>query len=868
MSPNFHRYQDRYNSFCHIYNIEGKRCSWPYRVIPTKAMAQMGFEFQPTINGDILSRDCVSCSFCGGKSYDFHDCRVKPLTATLAKVLEKHLQRHSSCLHSALKLVLLKSFWKSKPIEWREELSLGDPHSNEMVRLRQWTFNEGWIHGSERSISSKSMAKAGLLRYELGLSSPELQEEHPDATYCIYCSKIIGSWEPDDDPVWEHFVCSNGGRCHFFQTMADTQFIQEMKSKYDIEGLGSDENVLPSLDYYETFGTQLKKFEDQTSIEESQIKRGRPKSRDGSEPSRELKKRGRPRKEKQTEDEPDVANSNPMPDSEVERPPPIKRKRGRPKKIIDEDPSVVKQKRPRGRPRKDFSSLGEQGQLTNSMSPPSTKANSNDLMGSITAQTPPLVEPLARPQSKSPSVAQTSQHTSRENIDEPLKEYEALLPADGDKTPPKRRIRIRQNQNVAAADILDPVDSDVNSTKSIVLNFNNRTPESKNEARNPIIDDSFDAFSFSTHGNSEFIIPESAFQSKINSKRQFPPELENTGHSDTPENQESSSLDNGAVNLSPASKSYEPPIGVLDNIDMNVNISEDSDDDDEDVVPRSDASKPSNPPKKSIFIGAQEKMDLSDRLTAELSSLINNATPNSAVELSANAKNDSSLVKSDKILEETSETSEERTVRSLRVSSLATERLPGDSINILVGRRPNYERLSSNSENEIKNNHIEESTAVIRAPDAVQAQQTRNASTTDKSLNPSAVREDNVSTDRGDITYSRLDESRALLGNYFRKLLRYINLNDASLSNEIDGDLSFFVKHMPQVEKELTFSAWIDRKELELREEFDRDYKMKIAKLERQFQVARSYLENIDNDDFLLKMAETYNIPTNSPRSQ
>ncbi|SCU91205.1 LADA_0F08680g1_1 [Lachancea dasiensis] len=852
MATEFKRYQDRYNTFCQTYNMRGKRCSWPYRVIPTKAVAQMGFEFRPIFKGEILSRDCVYCSFCGSETDDFHDCRVKPLAGTLCKVLAKHLQSNSSCLHSALKLTLIMSLWKGEQIIWSEHPLLGSPHSKEMFGLRRWTYQEGWIHDNEENLSIESMAKAGLLRYDLGLASPELQEEHPDATYCIYCSKIIGSWEPSDIPLWEHYVCSNGGQCLFFETMIDNDVVRRLRAQHVEQGLNNDENIFPSLDYYETFGTQLKKFEDQTSIEESQIKRGRPKSREINGPPSEPRKRGRPRKEKRIEDENgsleeriDIGAGS----GEVQI---VKRKRGRPKKV--NTMMAEKPKRPRGRPRKDAtSSVKQDGKLSRESPPFSSNSNTTGLNETNIVPSIAADFDTIRSDSASPIPSRATQSASESNIDTALLNPEPVPTGieSGVLASPKRRIRIKQNQKLSMADDSELFEGDENSTKSIVLNFNNRSPSGPPKTRNPIIDDSFDAFSFSAHGNSEFVIPDSVFQSKLRAKEQNLPNSRQKATSDAGDHQSDGSSITER-NLSSGSKSDSLPARVLDNIDLNVDISDDSEEEASssevnggDATPRQIRSLDPVENFGRESTGNLSKYPITDRSNqASISEPAKNhlVLPEHSLHGIVLDPNHSPIALAKKLTEDSK-------------TRLGTG-TPGGLVVTDYGEPTISKKISQPSSDTKGNSSAKQSSYAALQP------QTGMSTPNGPSQNSTGPRE--LFTDSAKVRDSlhKVDESRGLLANYFRKLLHYINVNDATLDNEKDGDLSFFVHHMPEVEKKLTFAAWIDMKKMELREEFNRDYQIKIATIEQQFTEAKNFFLELDNDDAILKLAELYNIPT------
>lgn len=838
--------------------MQGKRCTWPYRVIPAKAMAQLGFEYQPTFIGEALCRDYVSCCYCELNTYNFHECRAKALTLTLSKVLEKHLKLSPGCLNSALKLVLMRSYYKAKPIDWSIEAPFSDPHSEGMISLRQWTFNEGWSHSEQPGLSAESMAKAGLLRYDLGLPSSELQEDHNDTTYCVYCSKIIGSWEVGDDPIWEHFVCCNGGICHFFETMPNQLLLESLKAKLMNSSLSTDVNTPPSLDYYEMFGSLLKRFEEQTTVEESVIKRGRPRSSHINELPHEPRKRGRPKKQRIV-GEGDHENSTEGAPQSTEKEVVVKRKRGRPKKIIDESSAEIKPKRPRGRPKKDAPIP-----ITQSIELPKV---SEDLLSQSGPEGTNILEPFADKEQSNLS-GNLPKGSSSLNSDFAQREISAPPFAGKESsTSPRRRIKLRTNSKtpMLAEDELN--ESDTNSTKSIIVNFKSRSPQKEDAARNPIIDDSFDAFSFSAHGNSEFIIPENAFQLHLNKKgssaEKFP---------STPVKQ--ALISEGSVEMKNPSGSHgKSSSGILDKIDMDVEISDSSDDSPGRNSSKSEGSSPIHTPvhrteespgkssfKEGKFSSAGFLSENASLPTVKPSSVsVNDGEhPFFGVGLlenyASNTKGTNKVLQSPKA---TTVSSEQHFVNDRvpekKTATFPIEQAPGSQpFSIGSGSAalpiPNEESTTIFKETlgpEITTTGEEHS---LSKPTERDSGQTGNPSCLEKSLNS-------------------IDEDRRVLSHYFHNLLRYINLNDASLANEADGDLNFFVKHMPEDEKRLSFAAWLDEKVVALKEEFNRDYKLKIVKLEEQFQSAQTFVRNLDSEEALLRIAKEYNIDLLSPSS-
>lgn len=102
----------------------------------------------------------------------------------------------------------------------------------------------------------------------------------------------------------------------------------------------------------------------------------------------------------------------------------------------------------------------------------------------------------------------------------------------------------------------------------------------------------------------------------------------------------------------------------------------------------------------------------------------------------------------------------------------------------------------------------------------------------------------------------RLDENKNLVKSYFHDMLKYINRNDATLANDRDGDLAFFIKQMPEEEMSITFSEWIIRKRDALKKDLVRETDSKLEKLRKEFDRIIGAVNSIVDDDKLIALAE------------
>lgn len=105
-----------------------------------------------------------------------------------------------------------------------------------------------------------------------------------------------------------------------------------------------------------------------------------------------------------------------------------------------------------------------------------------------------------------------------------------------------------------------------------------------------------------------------------------------------------------------------------------------------------------------------------------------------------------------------------------------------------------------------------------------------------------------------------LDDNTELVKEYFKNLLRYINNNDSTLSNDLDGDLNFFINQIPDNELDLTFNDWIDIKVSEVKADFIKKTDKKTELIKKEFESIQKRIEDLDDDNILRTMAKNSNI--------
>lgn len=216
----------RIRSFQNTVMVDGKKFRWRYTVIPYYAMARLGFFYHPIKDHetDEIHKDAVGCIYCRKITYNFGECRSKKKNTieTMIGVLRQHLgSGNSDCLLSHLKLKVLEDFMDEMgSIDWNTDQFFSNPFDQKVLDFRKFTFNDSWPYSSG-NLSIKNISEAGLLLYDSSYTGFEeiLEKDIKGACYCVYCKKIVGSWQLDDCPLQEHYKSCSGGKCFFFDKL-------------------------------------------------------------------------------------------------------------------------------------------------------------------------------------------------------------------------------------------------------------------------------------------------------------------------------------------------------------------------------------------------------------------------------------------------------------------------------------------------------------------------------------------------------------------------------------------------------------------------------------------------------------------------
>lgn len=1131
-----YRLEGRLKSFSETVLVEGKRCRWPYKVIPSQGMSDLGYFYYPIKDNTEpnLHKDGICCIYCHETTQNFRDCRTNQLNTTFIKILQKHLditKGKKICLLSHMRLHILNSINQEKPLDWSQDEYFCNPRNQDIINFREWTFKNNWKNIGLMNLTTSKMAEAGLLRYDCFPLFPgkdlnvEEGGEYQDATYCIYCNKIIGSWQLHDDPMWEHYKCCNGGDCYFFQTLQSQDIIHRLQTRFSEWKAENDTELANAADYSEMLSVHLSRMEESltknggarktssrqrkslifseseisnisnlgnsTSIENipstEKRKPGRPRktmkinSSSSHIPEANKKsKRGRPKKgsaESQATDShsdtvvidsdavPQLSNP-PMvleetkkekekegergmqeePNNMVENSKKInslstaartagdeaqanefevlqKKKRGKPKKYLlsfeskadgydtdfalsnststleNEDervskngflksieppkedgsykanvnsettakgqhempkkhgtddrttiqrpavgaiemsmseisekehtggfttgeiqstkpteienfdilvensqdsyindhynvPSTVPEKRRRGRPRKRFTKLGED---TVSIPQLAIRKRGRPRKNDSATDLDPMFKPLAAEPEDLKNQQAIQNGTEEEHYPVDTKAYYSPKK--------KRRLKKASTQPLLEADDESKQtteNDETGSNKSIVLNFKNNTlGTSKSEKKNAILDDSFDAFSFSNNGNSDFIIPENAFLSPSKShndsagseagglanKVVLPSVSENVHETEKVSNSGDimQSIKNTSLNsVGPRN---------LDTIDMDIDISEDSD---IDSVCSTPVQSPGKHIKKALEIKSVEHFSKSSEGRYAIQRVVENEKFHNNTFMVDDLNDESSVENSlelpgSPVRKSVSEPQNQKQTGAVPLSnalSLSEEDLqdhgtPETTISkqssrlsqegVLLGPLTDHSDIQSRPEGQTRkaepltNGQFNQIKTKSDRNTGIVSSTVKNITDADeKSSRPLTSVTNKKLTETWTIlskgTFARMDENKKIVRDYLHELLQYINNNNATLKSDKDGDLNFFIQQMPEVELDMTFHEWIDKKKNLLKKEFSQEVQQKLEILQAQFEKAKRKVEEINDDEVLLEIGKTHGI--------
>lgn len=366
-----------------------------------------------------------------------------------------------------------------------------------------------------------------------------------------------------------------------------------------------------------------------------------------------------------------------------------------------------------------------------------------------------------------------------------------------------------------------------NSDKSIIVNLNPRSKKNMSKIRprkNILLDNSSDTFSFSNQGVNDFIIPVEVFKSpqkslKKESSQQEPPiTLEN--------------LKQNVVNHQ--SKIFTKS---LDNIDMNIDISDDSD---EEGLSQSTSL---NSLKSSRHTSPSSKLDkIKQNSFAGLNSLAPDYSNYCEENTYAN-KNVEKLSNGSSLNFDEAHLQEQGTPDS-SIPEVNRETSSAYGTNI-----PSIVETSNQKEEPFSKYSIVSSKS--NGESSFSGNNSDISNLNEKLINWKAL---------DPLKLEKIDEDRILLNDYFHEVLNLINEHNLSLSNDKSGHLEYFIQQIPKTELQMTFSQWIDYKVRQVKLEFQAGIQEKKSVITEQFNKAQSTIDNIHDKRLLQEIAKKYSI--------
>lgn len=386
---------------------------------------------------------------------------------------------------------------------------------------------------------------------------------------------------------------------------------------------------------------------------------------------------------------------------------------------------------------------------------------------------------------------------------------------------PKRKIKLSKgNQyhisNDSRSSIIENSSfKETESNKAIVFNF--KKNQGKNTKTNVILDDSYDVFSFDNNGNSNFVIPEDVLPSQA---------------------KEVGTKEVNDLNLEPLKEKLEL-------IDTDVEFSADD---------KSECSSQ---------VGSPSVEDIST-LRPLLDPIENSLEAADATKSCTSSKDNTSRNVGNNF-----DRKSENHITPLipKVGTRTTFDNWSLSLSFQDMNDHGTSDISSNSEKEkIEHAQVPSSPNIPQGTNSVvKCSSISDATLPDASSN-SEVEEFSIVpmlpkwSESPNELFSTLNGDILTLHHYFEDLLSYMNTNNSSLSNDIKGDLSFFINQMPMEELTMNFHEWLDSKARQMHSKFEMDVEQKVTLLKKNFEASKRLLEEIDDDSVLLKLARRFNI--------
>lgn len=103
--------------------------------------------------------------------------------------------------------------------------------------------------------------------------------------------------------------------------------------------------------------------------------------------------------------------------------------------------------------------------------------------------------------------------------------------------------------------------------------------------------------------------------------------------------------------------------------------------------------------------------------------------------------------------------------------------------------------------------------------------------------------------------FEKASEDGRIVKDYFHDLLVYINKNDATLADDRDGELAYFMRQMPAEELDMKFEDWLQAKVNRIKLDFTRDCEEKLRNLRQEFERTSSFVSSLEDEEIITRIA-------------
>ncbi|CCE61812.1 hypothetical protein TPHA_0B01390 [Tetrapisispora phaffii CBS 4417] len=880
-----HNLETRIKSFESSVTINKKKVRWRFTVIPGKSLARLGFYYSPCKNKDTnkLDNSAITCVYCKKILFNIASCKSKKRNTleTIINILQAHLTTNedTNCLSAHLRLLLMKRYQLSKNklisnVDWKNDKFFNDPLSIETLEFRKFTYNNDWKYNDKdvQNLSITKLAEAGLMLYDRFLTNFEedttvedIDDVNGDFCYCIYCNNIIGSWQEDDDPLEEHFKSSKGPSCYFFKCLESSNqhksIVEELRKKHKVtnndERYSDDEKLLESVAPAKKkikLTKRTTKMLSNSSEEEEALAITKEPDTSLIINVKEHIKRGKIQqkelKNKILDDSVDDLSFSNVGNESFSLPAPIS-----PSKILQNESSP-------SHPLKGKTSMTFNALLKSPLVSPSKSSSSFNESLHISKR----IRKHASTVIQVPNLEDINLSYSLSS-DEYTSSSDLSTVSTPINSPSKSKIKDNSLEGASDRFSIEPVDlkNDHNTnilTKEVekVISVSSFQIKNSKNYHNNVKE--YSSLSEDSDVNISLVdTGKLILETKVKSKESNSTSKEESSNAHGDKN-------NGQAQYSDRDRNTDQKLNVNNSLRLKEDTIENENRSNNSID--KDTGPDLNKVKDIILMDD----DLHDISNIELD--LNHSTPKVT-------KKDILIsdIKQPRILEHDTKYSQSPSEKSNKPFNTQSQtKLPSPIKYIHEQSTP---LLTKTSDKNMDKHHIS-SLSVSNSPDInftkslilEEGSRLDNISDND---HPATIKnitnEEDVQKSvevpiisknfsKGTIeTYSKItnhDKDFEIVKEYFQSLLKYVNVNDAHLANDINGDLRFFYNQIPKEELELTFDSWIDLKLATIREDFNKRTEQKLTIMKDEFRHIKQKIDSCDDDATLLEISKQFGI--------